>query len=115
MKDIKEKIISVLKYFFATSNRFCISSLAIIWAIYTLISKGWYYLICILWDLFLILTGAVIFACIQLIIYIILKSIWSENEIDSKTDYFFNAIPYIIFANFSCIMFVYCKGTVTWH
>lgn len=114
MKNVIKGILSTTKYFFATSNRFLISSFLIIWVIHTLFSKGWYYLACILSHLLLASFGALLLAIIQFIIYMIFICIWSENKFDTTKIDFVEHIPYMTFSNLCCLLILYYNGTITW-
>lgn len=103
------------KYFFANSTRFVISTFIVILAIFCIYKNGFYDFVMILGNIVLACLGALIFSIIEYLIFEVIKLLWLNNlKGDKLLEKLSAALPYMFFANFCALLYLYCKGIVIW-
>lgn len=108
-----EKIKNFFKYFFASSNRGCISIVVIFIISLEIFVNGVSNLLAFIFNIPIIIVGTLIVTIIERMAQFIFTSLWHNKELTTEelTDEKFLGMLY---ANFCAFLFLYFNGHISW-
>lgn len=113
-----KKTLNFFKYFFATSNRFIISTIILLIFAFEAFNNGLNTLLSNICNIFLVFVGALVISVIEFILYVVFYYLWYADtaEIYKIDDANFseNVIPTLYFANVCLFIYLYYKGSIAW-